>query len=276
MKSLVELYRTSLLEHTYDIDVDVDFIYTQAGYAEFVDSFRNGNIEACKTGKFKDVGRGMPCKLKTFSSSKLTSVECMRANKINPIKIYTYIGNNTLSHYNPKNKEISINISARVVEILFNSGPYAIERITGSKRIRLYNEISEARIKGTIYHELSHWLNDSLHNRHLNNLLNPTQEPTNQHNKPHDIKLGFPNVNLTHFEIDAQIHNIKELRRHYSIEEWNTLTWPDIFNLLPPLSAVYDNIKDSKYKEYWLRKLSSRLNREGLFGKGLQDLDFTY
>ncbi len=276
MKSLVELYRTALIEHTFDIDVDVDFIYTQSGYEEFINAYQNGNKEDCRNGIFKNVGKGVPCKLKTFPSSKLKSLDCVNANKINPIKIHTYIGYSGLSHYNPKNKEIVINISGGVIEILINSGPYAIEAMSQASRKRIVNELTEHRIKGTIYHELSHWLSDSLHNRHLNKLLNPTQEPNQSKTVTRDIKLGYPDVNLTYFEIDAQVHSIKQLRRSYSQEEWNTLTWPDIFNLLPPLSAVYGEVDGSKYRDEWLRKLSTRLHRENLLGKGLQDLDFTY
>ena len=38
-------------------------------------------------------------------------------------------------------------------------------------KFSLENEITEARIKGSIHHEISHWLNDSLHGNHIKNRM---------------------------------------------------------------------------------------------------------
>lgn len=126
-------------------------------------------------------------------------------------------------------------------------------------------DLNASTIKSSIAHELSHWLNDSLHNEFLTRLIRIATENDN-----HDIlKLKNLDVNLTYFELDAQIHNIKQLKRD-NLKLWNTITLYKLISLSLSLTKIYDDIRKlygDAIIRIWQTNLIKRMDREKLLGK---------
>jgi len=149
---------------------------------------------------------------KKISSDELKCSECQLAHKTNPIDIYlgTFEIGSFYTGKTSKNRFILVSASYSAFEALEETPYKELLKITHrniGNKIRL--DISESTIKSSIAHELSHWLNDSLHNEFLTKLIILSRD-----NKEL-LKLKNLDVNLTYFELDAQIHSIKQLRKDY-------------------------------------------------------------
>ena len=130
-------------------------------------------------------------------------------------------------------------------------------------------EITEERIKSAISHELSHCISDSLYNNHIGRILKRADELNNAD----IVKMGKKNVNMTYFEIDAQIHAIKELKRKHKMK-WDRLLLIDIFEMYTSLYFIASTL----YKNYgqdildiWQKMLLKRMIREKLLGKNMRN-----
>ena len=234
----------NLFEKLTDVNIDVDMIYNKY--------FREG-IDYIKEHDKFDFNL---FKKDTISSDILSSPLCIEANKTNPIEIK--INNLSGNYYNPFEKYIELNININAINYVseFKTLTDAINDLPNSKqRISLSNTFKESSIKGSIHHELVHWIDDSLNNQHLVTKLNKAKEKNT----------FLKNVNYMSFEIQSQIHNIVQLKRRYE-DIWDDLTFNDMIELSPPLSVVMNN-RDSINKNIWIKKLKQRMNREGLLGK---------
>jgi len=148
--------------------------------------------------------------------------------------------------------------------VLSNGGDFvkAVNDLSDYKQKKIFKiEFTEEKIKGSIHHELTHWIDDVFHNRHIEKRINKQVELQTR-----DIG-GIP-VNATKMEIQGQIHNIKQLYNKYK-NNWNVLTFDDILNISPALNTV-NNSLPSNFKERWIRDLKIRMNREGLLGKNMR------
>lgn len=228
-------------ERLMNVDDDVDMIYNLV-FRDIYDKIKiTGNVKGVE---FKNI---------ELSSSELKSPLCIKANKINPIKIL--INESSFNYYDPKNKIISIAYPKQAFDYVmkFNGNiKRAAKDLEGYKSNSILREFKESTIKGSIHHELIHWIDDSLHNQHIDKILK------------NNIK-GIPNVNSKQFEIQAQIHNIKQLKNKYSYK-WNELYFDDMIKLSPILSTVINNLpKELSIK--WKQDIKRRMYREGLLGK---------
>jgi len=251
MKSLYEIYTNILTESTYDLDADVDFIYTESRLEEY--------IHNVKTNPSKNVGKPF----KELDSSMLTCPESVEAHKLNPVTIETGIFG-TSSWYNPSKRIIRISPNRQVIDMIS-----ANEKPDEYDTIQMFdNELTDERIKATIHHELSHWISDSIHNSHISRIVNHTDE--GGHHK--DPLLGKYNVGETYYEIDAQIHGIKQIKRKYTPEAWDHATLQWLFYKYPALNNIKNQLKRSPNDNElynWIRALTTRMSREGLLGKNM-------
>jgi len=130
------------------------------------------------------------------------------------------------------------------------------------------NEITEHKLKATIAHELSHWISDSLYNSQIKKTINLAIK-LDKHIKE---VLRVEDVNMSYFEIDAQIHGIKQIKRKKN-KYWDTYTLTDLFFMYPPLRATTTVLYNKYSKEVldiWLKNLITRMNRENLLGKNMK------
>ena len=245
-----------LLEKTFSIGADVDFLYkkffmkhiknfnSKNGFQKFIDGLPKNNLSK-------------PICFGEISSDKLKSKQCKKAYSMNPVIINAGIYSSG-NFYNMQTKiiQLSLNLSAlNLIKgyITFNKDDFMGE--IGTAGTRVLNEFSEGSIKGSIYHELSHWLDDTLHNEHLIKSL----------------KRVTGNVNLSTFEKDAQIHSIKQLKRSIGKKNWETTTWIDIIEKKPSFHVLFQqlNTLPKKIVNDYMKSMLKRLKRENLLGQGL-------
>jgi hypothetical protein len=250
MKSLIKkLLKESLLsEKLADIDDDVNLLYNKF--------FKTDIDEVEKTGVITD-------KMFFYNETNsiiLKSPDCIKANEKNPCIIEV---NNGSNYYSPTKKIISISVSSNASDFVKNEGgdiKLATKFLNQQQQQSLLKEFTEERIKGSIHHELAHWIDDTLHNRHITKRINKATEIGSR-------DLGGIPVNATKMEIQGQIHNVKQLyNKHNKI--WDELSFNEMLNLSPSLILISNQLKNN-YKKQWVRDLKTRMHREGLLGKNM-------
>ena len=251
-KFIRDKIRESLIEERLmDVNDDVDFIYDTY--------FRKDYEEIEKTGIITDD------MFKSFNinTSMLKSPLAVKADKLNPCVI-SINGGGPSNFYSPSRNLISVGPNKNAISFVLGNGgsiESAISYLTGSQVKTMTNEFNSSSIKGSIHHELVHWVDDTLHNKHITNRINTAQERNS------DItKKGLP-INADSMEIQAQIHNIQQLKRKYG-DIWDSLSFWDMISYSPALSSMTNNFDDGTKKQ-WVRNIKTRMYREGLLGKNM-------
>ena len=151
----------------YRVNKDVDMLYNKF--------FKKGVKEIEKTGIItKNTFRPF-----LTDSSILTSAICKKAHAKNPVIIYTNfldkfadVGSN---HYSPTTDHISIGIQTSAYFFAINQLNGVLDNakniLSRTKQGLFKTEFMEYKIKGTIHHELAHWLDDTLYGGFLENEL---------------------------------------------------------------------------------------------------------
>jgi hypothetical protein len=242
IKKLMDIDEGEVLtEKLMEIDDDVDYIYDTYFRADLDRVWANNKIAQNSFPK------------RTTDTSILKSPLCVKAHEINPAEIHINYGSNY--YRSDQSKElISISVNSNLIDS-------ALGFSTLDDFIRTYDtakyDLSEEKIKGSIHHELVHWLDDSLHNRHLSKSISKYYEKNKDKNKV--------DVYLKTFEIQALIHNIKQMRRKYE-DQWDELTFEELVKITPTLYHLYKNFTPEQ-KVVFTRKIKTRMSREGLLGK---------
>lgn len=217
-------------------------------------------------------------KKQAFPSTHLpSSPEIDEANRLNPV--YIVVHNLRDNTYFPDEQAIFLNFNVGVVEYVMERTPRgeypdALRRAERDRNQETYHglktDVSVARVKGTIHHELSHWIRDSLHNRYIQRLFrgaekNADMSPAKYKRHIHQKQ---PSVALTNYELDAQIHSIIQLKREYA-GIWNTLTFNKMIELNPSLNQITnDGIRGGWYQK-WKKQILKRMARENLLGRSM-------
>jgi len=237
-----KLRESLLFEKLIDVDVDVDFIYDKY--------FKDSIITLGETG----VITTKTFKVAELTTEVLTSDLSVKANSVNPCKILVNYGTNT---YNPFDKVINVSVNNSAVDFVVDYGGHLNDAANSIDNTNsLLKEFTEAKIKGSIHHELVHWIDDSLHNSHIKKTLG---------NKETMRKIRSKDVDTNYFEIQAQIHNIHQLKRKYD-KIWDTITFNELVNMSPTLMVIRKKLNGDKLKD-WVKRLKVRMHREGLLGK---------
>jgi hypothetical protein len=160
--------------------------------------------------------------------------------------------------------KIEFNIPAQVIDLLSSHSDLSF--IPTSQREFLTNELTAARLKGTIMHELSHWINDSIHNSHIRNRIKKTagRDFNTVMNKGVERTHQF----LTDYELDAQIHAIIQYRNENRLK-WDSLQLDELLSKMPFYFPLSTTVTRQELKE-WKRYILKRLAREGLLGKRMR------
>jgi len=161
--------------------------------------------------------------------------------------------------YSPHSKIIDLNIDSQAWNIATQfHGVKEASMNVGDKRELFLTEFEPYRIKGSIHHELNHWIDDSLHNKHI------------EQHVDRSIGKGIsPQDNQGPIERNSQIHNIVQLKRHLK-GEWDTLSFEKMVSSLPGLGGFSNELSPAQYNK-WKRNLLNRMAREGLLGAGMRN-----
>lgn len=255
MKNYIkQLLRENLLkERLTEVDTDVNLLY---------DMFFKNDIEQMEqtdilTRKMFDIGEA--------STDILQSEEAKKAHALNPCKIVINHGNN---YYNPIEKLISLSVSDNALSYVLYRHEGSLKKAIDSlydipsQQNNLPKEFSEVKLKGTIHHELAHWIDDTLNNKHLTKRIEKQIASDTRNLK------GIP-VNTTKMEIQGQIHNIKQTYEHNK-DIWDEISFYKLMNMVPSLNVVFSELKyQPKFRKQWVRDIKTRMSREGLLGKNM-------
>ena len=238
-----------LNEKLTEIDDDVNLLYNE---------FFRDDIE--KINRTGIITRDM-FKFGNSDTSKLQSEESIEGNKLNACTIK--INNNSGNNYKPSTREIRLSVNKQAFDfVLSNNGNLkdSIDELDDTQKKSLKQEFSEEKIKGSIHHELTHWLDDTIHNRHITKML---KKSVNNKAK----ELNKTPVNSTKMEIQGQIHNIKQLHNKYN-DIWDDIEFSDLFGYSPALNTIQKNLPD-KLRKQWIRDIKTRMHRENLLRKNM-------
>ena len=225
--------------------------------------------------------------IKKIKSNRLKSPDCVSANKDNSVNINLIIGDFN-SSYDPKTREINIVIQSKALsyldylqetmdfEITYNNLRQILSLIQDNDiKSFVKLELLEESRKANIYHEVSHWLDDSKNNRHILKLhtnLNNDKKALNNYISKYKL------LYLTPIEINAQLHSIYSLRQSKTDAEWDSMSIIDVIGDVQGLESIFRqlvfNIRNGE-KDYieilklWLRLILKRLSREDFLGRNM-------
>jgi len=243
-----------LTEAMFDVSQDANWIYENY-FKEYANSIVDGtwNLELPK-----------PI---VIPSAKLKSPDAQKATAINPVNIYLYDRVVTGNEYQPLKHAIYINLGKNAIKFIQqNDGlKHALVQLSTASAKQMQTELTPARIKGSISHEISHWIDDTLHNNHLRNMINTAMHSSGK-DRIKAVYQGNPDVALTSYEINAQIHAIKELKIHNE-SMWDVFDFDDVVDLNASLASIRNTLRKFGLYNKWKRKILQRMAREGLLGK---------
>ena len=264
-----------LSEAVLNLDDDVDYIFKNGGFESFFKNFDKG----LKPFKELILSNRSIILFNTIHSNRLSSEEAVAANKINPVDIDCGFSNMG-SYYDPINKQIFISLDPHAFETFYTDDDRELY-IDSIKSFR--NEFKPTRIKSTIYHELSHWIRDSLHGKHIEKIISKAKLTPHTDKKTKIKNLGLPDTYMTNYEIDALVHSVKQFRKDIPKEEWDSMSFKDLIDEIRSFKIIYNRIKDKSYdkQDYdiedskkwhkqWIKLIVKRLDKEGLLGKNMK------
>lgn len=281
----VKSFRQFLAEALLDVDkTDVDKIYAPLKkvmkelsavwdkyFTQIVDPNEKAKFSGYASTEFYEIlnkyKNAKP--IKTFSSSELKSDLAKQAHAINPITINIWVVGppQRSCNYSPLQSTIDIFLPASVADAMIHT----LKMVPNSLISHLRNEVTELKHKTTIRHELTHWLDDSLHNLHLSKNIGRahTLASLGQHADSKafwkaTIDHGESDTYLSPIEITPAVNQIAEYKRRVSKKKWDSLTWPDLMAVMPSLGA-----SNSRLGAAWRKKMVARLARENLLGKNM-------
>jgi len=262
----MDLYQLSkeidgiLIEATLNVDKDVDFLYKVAGFDKIAKAVKSGNakeLEAAIDFSHKEV---------KVPSSALKSKVSVKANKVNPITIR--IGGNVGgNYYNMVNHTIGFGVSENIAWVL-RDNDYDMEKVmkdVGDQGRAIRNDLLAPALKGSIAHELNHWIKDSLHGGFM---LGAVQSYAKKRAKGK----GVPNVNQTSFEIDSQVEAIRYIKRELGKRAFDKLSWEELAVTKPSLASnfiAWGRLTHAQFDDV-MKLFIKRMARENLLGKGLR------
>ena len=252
MRDCIEITSSDiLLEETFQIDRDVDYLYNK-GFKKWVNEFKHGYYHYPDTIE--------------VPTSELISKDCKKGNTLNPCIIYLGLFNFPSVY---KNALHTIYITPDVTALTYFITKNSENKIVSKNDIQRYKgEMTEQRLKALISHEISHWLRDTL----FNNQITKYNRLKNILSAKDIAKLYEKNVNLTYFEIDAQIHAIAQLKRKRA--DWNEITLTDLFQSYNSITNLLNNLyynygENKELRDIWIKYILKRMYREHLLGKNM-------
>lgn len=250
------------------MSADVERIYKESGLYKLDGVLRSGS----KT-KIEDAFALFRPEVAAYvtSSADFVSPDGKRGHALKPIRLV--VGNfRTGSAYMPNKKTIDISIHSGVYRVISScldgvSVLACVRSMLPSNKVnRFLSEFDAAGIRGTIAHELSHWLDDALHSNNVDRFLSVARERSMKGGSDGSSARGQSQV-----EMDAQVHAIAEIKRIVGDEKFNDLSWSDLFRMKSSLIGNFKEYYGSRLNkdayDSFMKRLLKRLARENLLSK---------
>ena len=245
---------------------------------------KNGNINK-KTVEKYCIPYSEEKILKTIHSSKLKKLsnDLFIANKEKPIKINITLSANTNTYF-PTKKEIRISIPLPAIYALNTYIKNGCSNIFEVNKFHFRNSrewkkgITQFKdfvneYENAIIHEVSHWVDDALHNSFFEK-LKVFADQIRLSKEEFDLLYANTPMDSMFFEINAQVHVIENLRKK-NIGKWDSITMEDVILSHSGLRAVFFSLYKSGFflVNQWIQILLKRLSREGLLSASMQTLN---
>lgn len=271
-----------IIEKLIEIDEeDINYIYQPL--KDFIDNVKYNGFDDELLNFILDNNNDTYIINDKLSSAHLRSFECKSAYKDNPIQIEIVISNNG-SFYSPFHNLLRIAHPKGMYRFIVSKYPRELlikefnlstlfdymdrDEMLFNKN-KIINEFNDDFLKSRIYHELSHWIDDTKNSRHLLKLMKDLDYCKDRAEYLYN-KYKHKNINLSYVEINAQVNSIYYLSKKYSKEKWNLMNIYELISRSNTLRAVYNEVRNN-YKDLvtWLRLLTTRMYREGILGKNM-------
>jgi hypothetical protein len=193
---------------------------------------------------------------------------CVKAHTLNPCKIIINPypdGYGVSNFYGTLTHSIGISFGASALTYLDEhngSLDACLRDLPDNQKERFLTEFTDYRVKGSIHHELAHWLDDTFNNNHITKTL-----ARNKNIPVAELGDEFKYIDSHYLEIQAQIHNIKQMYNAHKAQ-WDQLTFEDMLKLTPALPFI--KRLPEHLKIAWLKNIKKRMNREGLLGANMR------
>lgn len=260
-----------ITERLTDVEEDVDFIYDKF-FKEDIDEIQRTGIVTTDMFKIHETDSNI-LKSKVAREANLSTLKKFKK----PITIYI---NKKFSHgfdnfYNYKDNIISIGISRDALEYALDHHRGDIQKAADGLPLKLKvtfkQQFTEEKIKGSIHHELAHWIDQTFNNDAVSRSVNRYNLMVNKKKRHKNAPEGSgTDINFEYMERQGQIHNIKQLYNKHK-DRWDKLTFKGMLELSPALDKVYYTMGDKNLRDKWVRLIKQRMYREGLLGKNMFD-----
>lgn len=264
----MENLKTFLLnEALNDFEDDIDFI-TEHYIKKYYDNIMD-RIEGFKNHKIVN-----PIEI-SFDSDVFKSKILKKVHEKNPITIK--LKDNSFSHYAKNGIVVTVNSDfMRLMEENNSDLKYIYKNILHKELYESFeNEMKIEKYVYSMVHELSHWVDDSLHSSildrydHFYDLINSKKRSYSSNAKLLSKKFRnmYGEASISPEEIEAQINVINHMKKRFSNEEWDNMSLKDVCAKNPSLNNVYEN---NQKTPAWRNKILARLYREGILGKNMR------
>ena len=222
-------------------------------YKKYIDMFN-------RTGSVKSFKEFIPLKTDT---SILENEICKKAHELNPCTIYINDTNRgrVVPFYRPSTSEILLILPFNAIDYI-NDEWGGVINDAATIYPQIPNEFTEHKMKGTINHELIHWLDDTFNNNIITKKINNYRKYSGLYGK------GENKSHMIFYEINAMMGNIKQAYITHK-NEWDSLSFKDLVILVPSLAAADGYLSKDELSQYF-RKIKTRMYREGLLGKNMR------
>lgn len=185
-----------------------------------------------------------------------------KANETNPVRMEFGI---STSYYDVVNKKITVGLHPQAVDVL---GPLGLdnEKVIEDEPHIVYEFVGD-KIKQTIAHELTHWIEQSIYGMKMSKVIdkaNKDLKKTSDYDKKQNIMTQFRT--FSEHEIQAIVNGLSAVRDDDS-EKYESLNWNQVLRLSPSVKLYFDRAREKlsgdDYKES-LKNMFKRLFREGL------------
>ena len=199
-------------------------------------------------------------------SSVFTQGVLKDAHEVNPITIHFGVlqGGN---HYNPKNKKIQVTLHTQAMDFL---GPKGLENKEAvEQEPNVIFEFTPEKLKATIAHELTHWIEDSLFENKIKRALDTLHKKVdNEKDFSQKKKIITQFQRFSEHEIQAHINGLSAIRDN-NPELYDSWSWKELQQNSPALKNVVDNSKElpDDERRVFMKQLLRRLSRENLLTK---------
>lgn len=188
-----------------------------------------------------------------FSSDDLKSPLAKLAHEINPVTIISGFVAGSFQ-YRPEDSLIIVGLP---IKALAKIGTIKrAEEMRESDYIHmLKNILSYYDIRSMIRHELTHWLDDTFHGRHL---LNKSRAGKLEGDAHAGSKFELQAIIHQVHQLKKDLHRTKEYEKEEEVIPWDKMDFDDLADAIPDLGyAIYSGIVDAKelLKRMWRENL---------------------